>query len=92
MSKLDDLAAAGQSIWYDYIRRDMLQDGGMQALVDRGVRGVTSNPSIFQQAIGTSSLYDDQIAALGDVSSIQAFDSRMPEARIGVTSPDSSCP
>lgn len=74
MSKLDDLAAAGQSVWYDYIRRDMLADGGLRDLVARGVRGVTSNPSIFQQAIGSSDLYDDQIASLCDVSATEAFE------------------
>ncbi len=61
MSKLHDLHAAGQSVWYDFIRRDMIEDGELAQLVDDGIRGVTSNPSIFQQAIDTSEQYDDQI-------------------------------
>ena len=61
MSKLEGLAEAGQSIWYDFIRRDMLEDGRLAALVASGVRGVTSNPSIFQKAIAGGHEYDDSI-------------------------------
>lgn len=61
MSKLHDLHAAGQSVWYDFIRRDMITGGGLAQLVTEGIRGVTSNPSIFQQAIDTSDQYDEQI-------------------------------
>lgn len=74
VTKLNELAALGQSVWYDFIRRDMLTDGGLQRLVDAGVRGVTSNPSIFEQAIARTDLYDDQIAALGSVSPAEAFE------------------
>jgi transaldolase len=48
----------GQSPWIDNIRRDWLNDGTLQGLVDKGVRGVTSNPSIFAKAFATSSAYD----------------------------------
>lgn len=61
MSKLHDLYAAGQSVWYDFIRRDMISSGELAQLVASGIRGVTSNPSIFQQAIDTSDQYDAQI-------------------------------
>lgn len=61
MTKLHDLHAAGQSVWYDFIRRDMIESGELAELVADGIRGVTSNPSIFQQAIDTSEQYDDQI-------------------------------
>ncbi len=61
MSKLHDLHAAGQSVWYDFIRRDMISSGELSQLVSSGIRGVTSNPSIFQQAIDTSDQYDAQI-------------------------------
>lgn len=74
MTKLDQLAANGQSIWYDFIRRDMLTDGGLADLVASGVRGVTSNPSIFEQAIARSDLYDSQISDLGAVTPEQAFE------------------
>ncbi len=64
MSKLDQLAGLGQSIWYDYIRKAFLDSGELQALVDSGLRGVTSNPSIFEKAIAGSADYDDDLKAL----------------------------
>jgi len=64
VTKLNELHAEGQSIWYDFIRRDMLTGRGLADLVDGGIRGVTSNPSIFEQAIGGSDLYDDQLSSL----------------------------
>ncbi|MDA2978183.1 MAG: transaldolase [Actinomycetota bacterium] len=74
MTKLDLLHQHGQSIWYDFIRRDMLTGAGMADLVADGIRGVTSNPSIFEVAIAKSDLYDSQIAALGDVTPVEAFE------------------
>lgn len=54
----------GQSIWYDFISRDLLLSGGLRRLVETdGVRGVTSNPAIFEKAIAGSSDYDAAIAA-----------------------------
>ncbi|MCH7668310.1 MAG: transaldolase [Acidobacteria bacterium] len=61
MNKLQELDAAGQSVWLDFIRRDMLNNGELVSLVEDGVRGLTSNPSIFQSAIATSAQYDRQI-------------------------------
>ena len=59
MSKLDTLYNEyGQSPWIDNIRRDWLNDGTLASLVEQGVRGVTSNPSIFAKALATSSAYD----------------------------------
>ncbi|NBV26566.1 MAG: transaldolase, partial [Actinobacteria bacterium] len=55
MTKLDALYLEyGQSAWVDNIRRDWLNDGTLQNLVDRGVRGVTSNPSIFAKAVAST--------------------------------------
>ena len=64
MKKLEQLAAIGQSVWYDYIRRTFLEGGGLQRLIDEGVRGVTSNPAIFDKAIAGSKDYDEQITTL----------------------------
>jgi transaldolase len=64
MNKLEQLNSAGQSVWLDFIRRDMLKNGELEALVAEGVRGLTSNPSIFQNAIATSDQYDAQIKAV----------------------------
>lgn len=62
MSKIHTLFAEyGQSIWLDYIDRNLLVNGGLKALVSEGVRGVTSNPTIFQKAIGDSTDYDAAI-------------------------------
>ena len=56
-TKLQDLAVAGQSVWLDYIERGMVQTGELQQLVDEGVMGVTSNPTIFEKAITGSDAY-----------------------------------
>ncbi|MCP4427921.1 MAG: bifunctional transaldolase/phosoglucose isomerase [Chloroflexi bacterium] len=64
MTKLHDLARLGQSIWYDNIRRALLESGEFQQLLNDGVRGVTSNPSIFEKAIVGSADYDEAIQAL----------------------------
>jgi len=62
MNPLRQLQAQGQAVWLDYIRRDILLDGSLRRMVDEdGVSGVTSNPAIFQQAIGESELYDQAI-------------------------------
>ena len=59
------LAAIGQSLWLDYIHRDLLDSGELRRLIEQdGIRGVTSNPSIFEQAITKSATYDGSIAAL----------------------------
>ena len=51
MAALQDLAAAGQSVWYDNIRRNLLGSGELASYLDRcAVTGVTSNPTIFEQA------------------------------------------
>ncbi len=64
MSKLNELEKLGQSIWYDYIRRSFLTSGELQSLIDIGLRGVTSNPSIFEKAIAGSADYDQDLKRL----------------------------
>jgi transaldolase len=57
---LHELHALGQSVWLDYIRRGILDNGELEEMIRRyDLRGVTSNPSIFEQAIGDSDDYDD---------------------------------
>lgn len=63
MHHLKDVQRLGQSIWLDYIQRSLLSSGRLQQLVGSGLRGVTSNPSIFHQAITRSDDYDEAIAA-----------------------------
>lgn len=74
MSRLKELGAAGQSVWLDFIRRDILTNGELDALVDEGVTGVTSNPSIFEAAIAGSDLYDEAIAR-ADGDALAVFES-----------------
>src|ERR1700756_964670 len=62
---LKELLNYGQSMWLDYIRRDLFTSGKLRQLIDDdGLRGMTSNPAIFEKAIGESSLYDDMLKAL----------------------------
>jgi transaldolase len=61
------LGELGQSPWYDYITRDLLTSGELERLIrEDGLRGMTSNPTIFEKAIAGSQLYDDDIRALTD--------------------------
>ncbi len=62
---LNQLIELGTSVWYDNISRDILKNGEMKRLITEcGVRGVTSNPTIFDSAIRGSALYDAQIKSL----------------------------
>ena len=59
---LTKLGELGQSVWLDYIRRDLMVSGQLQRLIDEdGLRGMTSNPSIFEEAIASSHDYDNDI-------------------------------
>jgi len=64
MAKLTELAELGQAIWLDYVRRSFITTGELQALVDQGLRGVTSNPTIFDKAIAGSADYDEDLRRL----------------------------
>ncbi len=64
-SALGLLRQERQSVWLDFMHRRMLRDGELKVLIEaRGVRGATSNPTIFEQAIGQSDAYDDAIQKL----------------------------
>jgi transaldolase len=63
-SRLHQLSALGQSVWIDYLSRDLIQSGALARAVDQdAVVGVTSNPSIFEKALSEGHAYDEQIAA-----------------------------
>src|ERR1700691_4810420 len=72
------LAGAGQAIWLDFIERKILNNGEFKRRIDDdAVTGVTSNPSIFEKAIGESDEYDGPIKALlekGDADASALFD------------------
>lgn len=63
-TKLHTLAEVGQSVWLDYIDRSLITSGGLTTYVLRGLRGVTSNPTIFKNAVGEGNDYDVQIQRL----------------------------
>lgn len=63
-NNLQALRDLGQSPWYDNIDRNILKNGELRALIDKGVTGVTSNPSIFEKAFNSSSVYDETVRLL----------------------------
>jgi transaldolase len=59
-NRLREIEALGQAVWIDNINRELLEDGILQRLVDEdGISGVTSNPTIFEKAMGHSERYDE---------------------------------
>jgi transaldolase len=63
MGALNDLEGFGQAVWLDFVDRKFLEAGGLQKLVDEdGLTGVTSNPSIFEKAMGHGDAYDSTLA------------------------------
>jgi transaldolase len=66
MNRIKQISSLGQAIWLDFISRDLLETGELQNLVNDGVVGVTSNPTIFQKSISSGTRYDDDIRKLAD--------------------------
>ena len=70
---LKELLSYGQSMWLDYIRRDLFTTGKLKQMIeDDGLRGMTSNPAIFEKAIADSSLYDDILKTLAGRKDLDA--------------------
>src|SRR5256885_581647 len=70
---LKQLLEQGQSMWLDYIRRDLIIGGKLKQMIEGdGLRGMTSNPSIFEKAIAESSLYDDILKSLASRADLDA--------------------
>ena len=70
---LKDLLKFGQSVWLDYIRRDLLTSGELKRLIEEdGLRGMTSNPTIFEKAIAGGTLYDDLLNSLRSRTDLDA--------------------
>ena len=63
-TKIKQLNSFGQSVWLDYISRELIDSGQLQKIIDMGVLGVTSNPSIFNKAITSGTNYDNLIRQL----------------------------
>ena len=69
MTKIEQVAELGQAIWLDYIDRSLFVSGELQRLIEDGIRGVTSNPTIFQRAISDSPDYVDELTEATRLSS-----------------------
>ena len=84
-SRLHQLSALGQSVWIDFLSREMLQTGELERLMrDDAVVGITSNPTIFQKAISQGDLYDEQIrASLAQVEDPKEIFWRLAEKDVG---------
>jgi len=80
---LQELADHGQSVWIDYLSRPFVQDGDLAGLVEQGVEGVTSNPTIFQGAIAEGDAYDQQIREI-----VEGGESEPKEIFIALASAD----
>src|SRR5215468_8408788 len=63
-TRIRQIGALGQAIWLDFISRELLRTGKLRELINDGLTGMTSNPSIFQKSIATGRAYDDQIREL----------------------------
>jgi len=74
---IHQVAALGQSIWYDNLQRSLLTSGRLKQMIDEGLLGMTSNPTIFEKAMSTGNDYDEQIAKLDpkldDVAAYEAL-------------------
>ena len=66
--KLLKLSSLGQSIWYDNLSRELLNDGSLKELIATGILGLTSNPAIFEKAISSSDIYDNDIRAMSELN------------------------
>ena len=65
MNRIEKLTSLGQSLWLDNIQRKQLENGELKAMIERGdIRGMTSNPSIFNNAIAKSKDYDAALTSL----------------------------
>ncbi|MBZ5721284.1 MAG: bifunctional transaldolase/phosoglucose isomerase [Acidobacteriia bacterium] len=73
VNPLKDLQKFGQSVWLDYIRRNLITSGELKRLIDEdGLRGITSNPSIFEKAISAGNDYDDLLKSLQSRTDLDA--------------------
>jgi transaldolase len=88
MNPLLQLGRLGQSIWYDYITRDLVQSGELERLIrEDGLRGMTSNPTIFEKAIRGSQLYDGDIRRM----SLQSLSPGEMFERLAVADVQAAC-
>ncbi len=86
--RLAQLHRFGQSPWFDYISRDLIASGALARMAERdGLGGVTSNPAIFEKAVGTGNAYDEEIQALAQ----EGLDAEQIFDRLAVADVRSAC-
>jgi transaldolase len=74
MNRLHQLSTLGQSVWIDFLSRDLIESGALErAIADDAVVGVTSNPTIFEKALARADAYDAQLAARGGGNTKRVF-------------------
>ncbi|HML20378.1 MAG TPA: bifunctional transaldolase/phosoglucose isomerase [Aggregatilinea sp.] len=73
-NRLIEVQSCGQSIWMDFIVRSLISSGKLQRLVDDGIVGMTSNPTIFAKAIGDTQEYDAAVAELLDLDAGEIYE------------------
>jgi transaldolase len=78
---LQQLHELGQSVWIDFLSRNFIHGGDLEGLIDDGVLGATSNPTIFQSAISEGDAYDDQIRQLVEAGTTEPKDIFLELAR-----------
>jgi transaldolase/glucose-6-phosphate isomerase len=66
MNNIQQVQQLGQSVWLDYIRRGLIKSGELKQLIDEGISGLTSNPTILEKAIIGSTDYDDELIKLAE--------------------------
>jgi transaldolase len=74
VNPLIEVQKCGQSIWMDYIQRSLITSGKLEKLVQDGIVGMTSNPTIFARAIGDSDEYDAAISGLLDLEAPDIYE------------------
>ena len=72
--RLIEVQTCGQSIWMDFIKRSLITSGELDKLVEDGIMGITSNPTIFAKAIADTDEYDESIAGLLDLSGEEIYE------------------
>jgi transaldolase len=80
-NSLQQLHELGQSVWIDFLSRNFVHGGDLDGLIDQGIVGATSNPTIFQSAIAEGDAYDDQIRELVEAGTTEPKDIFLALAR-----------
>lgn len=87
MTILSKVKTLGQHIWLDNLSRSLVRNGGLEAMLQQGISGVTSNPAIFQKAFASDPLYTAEIAALKQ----QGFDAKKIYETLAVADVQAAC-